>query len=85
MEENIVEKLSSEMCEKMAEELDDVAMRYFITPRWIADRKWLYKIYARLNRFEIREDLGYGKIEFWIRNKKVGEAIKNSPRIKINI
>jgi len=47
----IVEKFVKKKSNKLAKELDEVVMRYFIAPKWIARWKWLYKIYAKIKRF----------------------------------
>jgi len=80
--ETIMEEFVNRASNELAKELDEVAMRYFTAPKWIAKRKWLYKIYAKIKRFEIREYLGNRKIEFWVGGKKRGEAIRDYPKIR---
>ena len=65
IKETIMEESINRASNELAKKLDEVAMRYFTAPKWIAKRKWLYRIYAKIKRFEIREYLGNGKIEFW--------------------
>ena len=72
--ENIIDKIVFRKALAFAKALDEDLMQTLNAPDWIAKRLWLFKIYARMRRVEIRQYEGRpGFFEFWVRGRKVFE------------
>ena len=72
--ENIIDKIVFKQSNAIAEAIDNYCLKIFNAPSWITKRLWLYKIYAKMRRFEIRKLMDKPNlIEFYVGGEKVGE------------
>lgn len=75
--ENIIEKIARQRGEVVAKTIEDYTLKVFKTPNWIKKWRWLWKIYAKLCQFEIRQHNGHFTddlfLEFWAKREKIGE------------
>lgn len=87
--ENILEKIANERAKNMSKAIDDYALKVFNAPAFISKRLWLYKIYGRLLKFQIKlvsddkpsiNNRILYRAEFWKRDRKVGELVINQDK-----